>query len=293
MFGYVRPFRQELKVWEQDAYQGAYCGLCHTLHRRCGLVSRCFLNYDFVFLAMLVMPKEERPVLERRRCIACPLRGKNVCPGNAGLDRAADQSVILAYWKLQDSVADGRFWERMAGRAASLLLSRGYHRAAARQCEFDRQVRACLEELHRLEKERCPSMDQAADTFARILKAAGESIVAPEYARAAGELLYHVGRWIYLVDAWDDLAEDEKRGSYNPIHLRFAGRERQEQAYIRTTLRHSLNLARSACALLDLGCWSGIVENILYLGLPAVEELVFQGVWQGGAGGSLTIPGRE
>ena len=68
-------------------------------------------------------------------------------------------------------------------------------------------------------------------------------------------------------------------GGYNPIHARFQGGEEEERDYLRTTLRHSLNLSRSALALLDLGCWSSVVENILHLGLPAVEELVFRGEW--------------
>ena len=33
-------------------------------------------------------------------------------------------------------------------------------------------------------------------------------------------------------------------------------------------------------ALLELGHWQDTVENILYLGLPAVEELVFTGRWK-------------
>ena len=98
--------------------------------------------------------------------------------------------------------------------------------------------------------------------------------------RALEQLLYHVGRWIYLVDAWDDLEEDGRTGSYNPIAARFPEQVEANRDYLRTTLLHSLNLARSACALLELGHWQGAVENILYLGLPMVEELVFTGRWK-------------
>ena len=94
------------------------------------------------------------------------------------------------------------------------------------------------------------------------------------------QLLYHIGRWIYLVDAWDDLEKDRAQGNYNPISARFPQIGEEEQSYLRTTLRHSLNLARSAMALLELGHWQDTVENILYLGLPAVEELVFTGRWR-------------
>lgn len=93
-------------------------------------------------------------------------------------------------------------------------------------------------------------------------------------------MLYHVGRWIYLVDAWDDLDEDRKSGSYNPLLLRFPDGPEAHQEEVRLTLRHSLNLAVSAYHLTDAGPWNGVIMNILCLGLPMVEEAVFTGQWR-------------
>ncbi len=281
MFGYVRPYREELKVRELESYQAMYCGLCAAMGKRHGLVARMLLNYDFVFLAMLLAPREERPSTAMCRCPARLGLGKKcACATSDGLETAADESVILSYWKLRDNVSDSGFWSGLWARALSALLRRGYRRAAACQPEFDAQVRTCLDELHCLEEENSPSLDQTADTFARILQSAAIPSGDEGRDRALGQLLYHLGRWIYLVDAWDDLKKDVATGSYNPIHARFGGEEEGERAYLRTTLRHSLNLSRSALALLDLGCWGGTVENILYLGLPALEELVFRGEWE-------------
>ncbi|MEG1878010.1 MAG: DUF5685 family protein [Pseudoflavonifractor sp.] len=277
MFGYVRPYREELKVRQLEEYQALYCGLCHTMGHRHGLVARMFLNYDFAFLAMLLAPREDRPQTERRRCIACPTRKKCVCTVHSGLETAADESVILAYWKLRDSVEDGGFWKKNWARFLSLLLRRGYRRAAGYRPEFDAKVRGCLAELRALEKENSPSIDRTADTFARILQAAAPKTQDETRDRATEQLLYHVGRWIYLVDAWDDLEEDAAAGGYNPIRARFGGTP--DAAYMRITLRHSLNLAASAFTLVDYGSWGGVISNILYLGLPAVEELVFRGDW--------------
>ena len=280
MFGYVRPYREELRVKELDGYQAMYCGLCTTMGDRHGFVARMLLSYDFVFLAMLLAPREERPATCRRRCPArLGLGKKTACAPGEGLSAAADESVILSYWKLRDNVRDNGFLKGLWPRVLSRLLRRGYRRAASAQPAFDGKVRACLEELRRLEEENSSSLDQTADTFARILQGASIPTGDEGRDRALGQLLYHVGRWIYLVDAWDDLEEDRASGGYNPIHARFDGGEEGERDYLRTTLRHSLNLARSAQVLLDLGCWSGTVENILHLGLPAVEELVFRGEW--------------
>lgn len=280
MFGYVRPYREELKVREFDAYQAMYCGLCHTMGKRHGFTARMLLNYDFVFLAMLLAPVEARPATTFCHCPArLGLRKKCACARSEGLEAAADESVILSYWKLRDNVSDSGFWKGLGARVLSALLRRGYRKAAESRPEFDLEVRTCLEELRRLEQENSASLDRAADTFARILRAAAIPTADDIRNRALGELLYHVGRWIYLVDAWDDLGEDVASGGYNPIHARFEGKEAGESEYLRTTLRHSLNLSRSAFALVDFGGWGGTIENILYLGLPAVEELVFRGEW--------------
>ena len=278
MFGYVRPYRDELKVREQRDYEALYCGLCRALGRRHGFLARMFLNYDFTFLAMLL--DGDKPVAERHPCPARLWCRKKTCAVSSGVDIAADAGTILTYWKLQDTIADGTFWKRTGARLLSWLFRGSYRRAAASRPEFDRAVQENLEQLQSLEWEGCASLDRTADTFAKILSAAAPNSDDPGRDRALEQLLYHVGRWIYLVDAWDDLAEDRRQGGYNPISARFPNSEAENKDYLRTTLHHSLNLARSAGALLELGHWQGTVENILYLGLPAVEELVFTGQWQ-------------
>lgn len=280
MFGYVLPLRGELKVREAEAYQGVYCGLCHALGRSYGLVARMLLSYDFAFLAMVLSAGEEPLAFQHRRCIACPLRGKNVCTPRKSLDLAADESIILVYWKLRDSVADESFWKGLGARLLSAVLRRAYRKASARCPEFAEQTVACLKELRQLEKEKCSSLDRTADTFARILRAAAPDTGVEARDRAVRELLYHVGRWIYLVDAWDDLEEDRSAGCYNPVELRWKGEPEKHREEMRTTLRHSLNLAVSACNLVEFGPWNEVILNILYLGLPAVEEAVFTGRWR-------------
>ena len=35
------------------------------------------------------------------------------------------------------------------------------------------------------------------------------------------QILYHLGRWIYLIDGADDLKKDAESGNYNPVALRY------------------------------------------------------------------------
>ena len=96
--------------------------------------------------------------------------------------------------------------------------------------------------------------------------------------RAMGQLLYHLGRWIYLVDARADLEADRTSGSYNPIALRWDGSVDDEA--LELTLNHSLSFMRSAAALLESGRQTALIENVLNFGLPAVQKAVLSGQWK-------------
>lgn len=281
MFGYIRPVLDRLDEGQRDAYQSAYCGLCHALGRRHGFPARFTLQYDFTFLAILLSAGEGSDRSLCRRCPAHPLRKPRICLCGEHMDAAADQSMILTWHKLCDDVDDHNAVTRIPYRFARRLFRRSYRRAAEAQPEFDAQVREGLGRLRQLEGKRSPELDRTADAFARILSSA--SAAYPEGSpmrRTLGELLYHLGRWIYLMDAWDDLKEDKKHGRYNPLDARFQGRAHEEKEYLNATAVHSARLAGAAANLMELGGWTPIVENVLYLGLPAVQNAVLDGSWR-------------
>lgn len=280
MFGYVRPLKTELRVRELEEYKAVYCGLCRTMGKRHGFLARFTLNYDFTFLAMVLAYESQPCEMSQCRCPAHPFRKRKMCGRMPALDVAADESLILSYQKLRDDQDDCGFIRGLPARIAASLLKPAYRKAASARPEFDLQVTKCLEELHDLEAERCASMDRPADTFARILQAAAPDTGDEARNRALRQMLYHVGRWIYLIDAWDDLEEDSKVGGYNPIDARYEGKGKEHRQDIGITLLHSRNLAVSAYELAKAERWDGILSNILYLGLPAVEQLVLSGCWQ-------------
>ena len=280
MFGYVRAREDALSPEARKNYEAAYCGLCHALQENYGTIPRLFLNYDFVFLAMLLAPQEETV---GARCLKCPLhprKGKPACKGGGWMETAAGESVILTWWKLRDTAADGGLLSRLGARLLSLLLGPAYRRAKARHPRFDGQTARLLMELGELEESRCPSIDRTADCFARLLLSAAPAMGRDALDRPRQQLLYHLGRWIYLIDAVDDLAEDREAGQYNPVAARFPEWSGGDMDYLRQSLDHSLALAGAAFQLLPPNPWSPVMENIIYSGLPAVEELVFAGKWR-------------
>lgn len=276
MFGYVRPLRTALAENDLAKYQAAYCGLCHVIGHRYGKVAQLFLNYDFAFLAMLLAREQENPCVECRRCPIYPWRKHDTWIEDAGLELAAAESVILSYWKLGDGIKDSGFWKRCLLFPLRLLLWKGY-RKAAKQCpDFAVLVRDALEELRQMEAQRVPSLDRPADAFARILQAASGRDEQGGQA-ALSHLLYHVGRWIYLIDALDDLEDDRKSGNYNPILLQGLSDTKEGKRRLEDTMSASIGMAVTAYQWLELETFAPIIENILTLGLPGMQEAVLTG----------------
>ena len=280
MFGYVRPSLHRLSEEGRRRYQALYCGLCHTLGRRCGSLSRLILNYDFTFLAALLSGDTE---IQRRRCIASPLRAKETAFESAALDLAADVSVILTYHKVSDDRIDGGFWRGQACRAIQAALGPAYQRAAVLRPDLDERTRLELDRLHQLEQDRCPSIDAPADTFAQLLQSAAMELEEGTQRRVLEQMLYHLGRWIYLVDAVDDLREDSETGGYNPVALRFGltGGTMTKEARERVgeTLDASIQAMAAAYELWDFGSWSTLVQATVYEGLYCVGHAVMDGTF--------------
>ena len=283
MFGYVRPPLGLLPKEETERFRRAYCGLCHTLGRRYGTAARFILNYDFTYLAILLSDGTES---ERReaRCLASPVKKHPYLHGTAALELAADESIILAYWQLRDGVADHDWLHGVKYRSLSVILEPAYRKAAAARPGFDHRTRKQLDLLGELEREKCPSMDRAADAFAELLAGAAEEVDDPIRRRVLTQLLYHLGRWVYLVDAADDLKKDAVSGNYNPVALRFGLEDgvwtAESRSAFAASLDHSIHLMTTAYELWDFGVWSPVLETTLYTGLFHVGKAVLDGTYQ-------------
>ena len=284
MFGYVRP-PQDLPEEELRRFGRAYCGLCHTLGERYGTAARFILNYDFTFLAILLSEGEEGPV-HHGRCAAHPVHGRDRLESGPALELAADESVILAYWQARDGVEDHDWFHGLKYRGACAVLEPAYRKASGLRPDFDASTRRQLNLLAELEREGCPSMDRAADTFAVLLQGAARFVDEPVRRRVLEQIFYHLGRWVYLVDAADDLKKDAAGGVYNPVALRYGLREgvwtEEARKSFAATLDHSIHMMATAFELWDFGVWTPVLKTTLYTGLFRVGKAVLDGTFHSG-----------
>ena len=213
MFGYICINQQELKGKDFDMYRSYYCGLCNILKKRYGRIGQMLLNYDLTFLAILLTGLYEPEEREKEsRCLLHPAR-KHLMRDNGAVEYAADMTVMLSFQKARDDWMDER---KTRARALCAILRPDYRRLREqypRQAEaLEKSVRA----LSKAERSGNCSLDQMCSISGHFL---GEIFVwkEDEWEKTLREMGRCMGRFIYLLDAYDDLDRDKKNGNYNVL----------------------------------------------------------------------------
>ena len=213
MFGYVTANKPELKIREFARYKGYYCGLCHTLLENHGRRGQMTLTYDMTFLVILLSslyePKEEEM---RKRCLIHPAKKQYMIQNEVSV-YASDMNILLTYDHLKDDWDDERKISGFFGMKVFAAKKKKIEKKHKRQAEA---IEKALKELAELEKENCQDIDAAARPFGSLM---AELFVWKEDAfqeilRAFG---FYLGKFIYILDAYDDLEEDIKKNHYNPF----------------------------------------------------------------------------
>ena len=276
MFGYVRTVNAELKVKEHDLYKATYCGLCRSMGKCTGQCSRMTLNYDFVFLALVryaISPCKGS--FKGRRCLVNPFVKRDSMERNEILDYSAKASAILNYQKVLDDLNDERGAKKLKATLLYPFVANSRKKALKNDSSLlalDEAISKKLKELNELERNGSTGVDLPAACFGDIL---GE-IMSFGYEgtdkRISFELGRHVGAWIYIADALDDMREDSKKGRYNPFLRLYDGRlpNERELASINDAIKNKLLMAESAFDLIEIkdDAIKNILSNVLYLGIP-------------------------
>lgn len=279
MFGYIAPLKSELKIREFEVYNAYYCAVCRAVKKRYGELPRLILSYDAAFIAMLMdslTGGDESLRFETFRCFNNPLKKRNVVFETAAVDYAADVMVLLGWYNLRDKKNDRDEENPLKASAVFLgeaALKSAGRRAAERLGEKAKICQDCMDEQATLEKANTAELDRAADPTGKIMAELLDFPGASEFSDILRSLGYHLGRYIYMIDAADDLEKDMRHDAYNPLRLKPI-----ETNALRTAI--SLDLARLGELLdeLPLVYHKDIIDNIIYLGLFAkLDEVIPSG----------------
>jgi len=277
MFGYVTICKPTLAEADYDTFRAFYCGLCKQIGKY-HQGARLGLSYDMTFLAILlsaVVGKQAK--IKKKRCLLHPFAKRNMVCEDIVLSYAAKMSILLQYEKLLDDWKDEK-----KPYALSAFLFRRTVRSI--QKDFPHQsavISECLKDLSRAEKENLQDVDMVADRFAKIL----EALFVPDFIRDEQSrkilswLGYNLGRWIYLLDAAEDLEKDIKRNSYNPFSAKIRESETDQPALyeqLDVTLTFCLANIAAAYDLLSVSDYDAILKNILFDGVRMRQDAILK-----------------
>ncbi|MCD8104903.1 MAG: DUF5685 family protein [Lachnospiraceae bacterium] len=271
MFGYIYVNEQELKLREYTTYRSFYCGLCQELHRRYGRRAQLVLNYDTTFLAILLTGLYEPETLfEEKRCLLHPVH-KHSMAENDAIGYAADMCVLLAYQKAQDDWEDER---KVSGRTLSALLKSSYEKIAA---EYPRQSKAVEENICLLHETESAWRDGKATsgTTTDLDYVAGltgnflaELFVWKDdlWQDDLRQIGFYLGKFVYLMDALEDIDKDRRRGNYN-IFTAIGSPSDPLNEETQKILAGMMTEASRAFERLPVLEYAPIIRNILYSGV--------------------------
>ena len=287
MFGYVRPFKSELLVREYDQYKAAYCQLCRALREHYGRAASFTLSYDCTFYALLALSTREAELkLHHGRCVMNPLKRCDFLESDGeAYHKAAALSVLLTYHKLRDNLEDDSFFKSLGSRLFLPFVSRKARKAAEEYPFLAQEAQKAMDGQRQAE-ENAGGVDACAEPTANLLAALFRELACDSLQGAALERFgYFLGRWVYLMDAADDLLDDLKEGAFNPFipRLGLSGKTEltpQERKAADQACNQTLNATAAqmllAFNLVELRNFGPILENVVTKGLPEIQrEILF------------------
>lgn len=262
MFGYIAINKAEMKFKDYDMYQSYYCGLCQRLKDVYGKRGQMTLSYDMTFLIVLLTGLyEPETLLTTSTCITHPLE-KHPARTNQFTDYAAAMNLLLSYYKCEDDWNDER---KKKGYLGAKALKPKVAKVKSLYPAKAALIRSRLEELSCYEEANEKDIDKMAGLFGDIM-AEIFAFQTDIWELSLRKIGFFLGKFIYLMDAYEDVEKDIKSGSYNPLRVNYKNNENFAE-----DCKTLLTLMMAECSRefekLPVLLHADILRNILYSGV--------------------------
>lgn len=270
MFGYVNADKKEMTDEERSTYQAYYCGLCRELKRQAGAGAQICLNYDITFLAILLSGLyEPDEVTEPFRCRLHPTK-KRFFHESEVMQYAASMNIVLSYYKFLDDYQDDH-------KTSRKKIANRFEPVVKRVCEeYPRQTQAIedfvrdLSDAEYRQEDNLTVLSALSGDMLGELFCYKEEDVWNESLRSMG---YYLGKFIYLLDAYDDMEKDRKNHNFNPM-LRAIDKDPSYDAFCRQVLVSLIAECTKEFERLPILKNASILRNILYSGIWTKYDMI-------------------
>lgn len=259
MFGYIFTSKLDLTFRQYFCYKSYYCGVCKSLRRNHGLLSKFLLNYDITFLALLLTSLyADEQTTSCTRCIVNPLIKRKVF-ANEYIDYCSNINVLLAYYKLRDNIQDEK---SISSIILSLIFKNQFKNAKKNYPLQERIIQQYLDKLNEIENFNDSSLDSASEAFGSML---GELFIYKDNNNTILKKIgYNIGKYIYIIDCYDDLEKDIKKSRFNPLK---SFNNDAQQYEVCNRIEAIISELEEDIKCLKIKHSQNIIENIINLGL--------------------------
>lgn len=262
MFGYVIANCKMLSEAERARFRAMYCGMCKTLHTRYGNLERFTLSYDMTFLAMVLSALfEPEETAGKEICMAHPIKAHDYVT-NSIMEYAVDLNIALAYHKCRDNWQDDR---NILYAAAAKALSGAYVRVQRERSVQCQAIEEWMNGIHRIEQSGLEEIDPPMNLTGQMLGTLfqyGDHYWSESLYRMGDGL----GRFIYFMDAYDDLENDVRRNKYNPLKSMMTQENFEE-------------LCRDALTMMMADCADAFEQLPILKDADLIRNILYSGVW--------------
>lgn len=270
MFGYININQKILTEENKEAYQAYYCGLCRRLKSNCGTKGQMLLDYDMTFMIVLLTGLYELTNQSSEiTCALHPTKRRTVWI-NEATDYAADMNLILAYHNLIDDWKDDKAYSK---KALAKMLDKDYERIKEK---YPRQVAAIEEYMRKteeVERRGETNLDAVAGLTGEMV---GEVFCwhEDEWAEELRTLGFYMGKFIYIMDAYEDYDSDVRKKKYNPLKYTLQESKEDMDTFVRLVLTSMMSECAKSFERLPILLHADILRNVLYSGVWSKYEIL-------------------
>lgn len=211
MFGYFK-MDADCPTAIGEHYKKYYCFLCRALEKYYGQLSRCLLSYDVALLLLLFAEEEFLSPVPKINCFRKSPQLKHSLTETIA-QQIATLHVLLIAAKLDDDIRDeGSFTAKAAQAAAALPIAKA-KKTDPLMWQIIKEEYIALRE----QEKKNDSLDRLEQRFSRMMVRIGtECFGLSDPAKITA--LDFAARWLYFIDAVDDLDDNRKKNTFNPFY---------------------------------------------------------------------------
>lgn len=220
MFGYIKIYKNELKYKHLITYKQFYCILCSSLGKNYGHMYRLFDSYDVTFFLILFDCLSRDKQIFKVDCPLSKRKNVEVLVSAKAVDYCSFINIFWLMQKIKDDKIDNNFNKHFLLNNIIKNNKKIKNAIEANELNVNRWIEI-LNEYYYMENDLSVNFDDLCNCIGRaygeVFRNYADFIENTVYSDELYQIGFNIGKYIYIIDAFDDYFSDKKNNNFNPI----------------------------------------------------------------------------